>query len=175
MSNRWAKAQDLGLLLGTPPALGLPAWALEPERTETVFRWPPRVSQAAFDFEIATIMATGEGTTLELLRVQPQASQTLSRQAREAFRLRLFKKQNGQCHWCCELMDIEHKTITTRAGKVKNNNTYASFEHLIPRAMGGRFTEENIRLAHAGCNCHRQDKNHLPRYAHDPLREVVGS
>lgn len=160
MSNRWAKAQDLGMMLGTPPLAGLPAWAIEPERYEIGYRWPPKVSQAAFDFECAAIMRGAQGLPVEHLRVQRKVWWSFKR--REAFRLELYAA-DPNCHWCRERMDAVYK----------DHDRYASFEHLIPRRLGGRFTRDNIVLAHAGCNRKRENKNHLPRYAHDPMRQMA--
>lgn len=91
---------------------------------------------------------------------------------REEFRCELYAA-DPLCFWCRTVMDIEHRTVITCTGREKHNDSYASFEHLKPKWMGGRFTRDNIRLAHAGCNRKRQQKYHLPRYEHDPYRGVT--
>lgn len=92
---------------------------------------------------------------------------------REKFRLELYA-QDCLCFWCRTEMDIVNRERITPKGRIKANDWFASFEHLVPQSMGGRFTRTNIRLAHAGCNRKRFQKRHLPRYAHDPLNQGAG-
>jgi hypothetical protein len=89
---------------------------------------------------------------------------------REKFRLELYA-QDCLCFWCRTEMDIVNRERITPLGRVKANDRFASFEHLVPKSEGGRFTRTNIRLAHAGCNRKRRPKRHHPRYAHDPLNQ----
>jgi hypothetical protein len=168
--SKWVKASELGLFAGLKPALGLPAWAIEPERYAVTFKIPPRVDQHLFDAEIKSIILNGKPTDLDLLRAMKKGSYVPIRQ-REAFRRELYAA-NPNCFWCHKVMDIENRTIITATGREKHNDSYASFEHLKPRWMGGRFTRANICLAHAGCNRKRHQKHHLPRYEHDPYRGV---
>lgn len=92
---------------------------------------------------------------------------------REKFRLELYA-QDCLCFWCRAEMDIVNRERVTLRGRVKANDWFASFEHLVPKSEGGRFTRTNIVLAHAGCNRKRFQKRHLPRYAHDPLNQGTG-
>jgi hypothetical protein len=99
-----------------------------------------------------TIERHGKGTSNKSLRI---------RQRRE----RMFKEQGGICHWCKRPMELIHLKITPK-GYVKNNGGFATFEHLIPRAKGGKkLGKANIVLAHATCNRNR----HRMKWAHDPI------
>lgn len=51
----------------------------------------------------------------------------------------LFKKQKGRC-WICNGM-MSKETI--------------SFDHIIPKSMGGFAELDNLKLAHASCNHQR--------------------
>lgn len=53
----------------------------------------------------------------------------------------------------------------TPMGRWKDNPSFASFEHLIPRSHGGHSARHNIVLAHIACN----GKRHLKRWPHDPV------
>ena len=57
------------------------------------------------------------------------------------WRIELFEKQHGRCHWCGNRMESE-----------RGGDGYASFEHLLPRSLGGKFTKDNIVLVHVRCN-----------------------
>lgn len=82
---------------------------------------------------------------------------------REEFRLELYGSQDGKCHWCDKPMSLERKR-TTATGRVKDNGTFATFEHLKPRHLGGGFSRTNIVLAHGTCNAKRDRR----RYPNDP-------
>lgn len=60
-------------------------------------------------------------------------------------------------------MSVERFVVTIH-GNTKHNEAYASFEHLKRKSQGGKFTRENIVLAHASCNRNRDKR----KYAHDP-------
>ena len=75
-----------------------------------------------------------------------------------------FNAQGGLCWWCREKMSMEPVRITPH-GKWKDNSSYASFEHLIPRSFGGLNTRNNKVLAHAACN----NKRHKRKWSHDPI------
>lgn len=75
---------------------------------------------------------------------------------REAFRRELFERQGGLCHLCGKPMTLQRRT-GKRAGA--GGSTFASFDHLIPKANGGRNYRTNFRLAHRKCNSAR---NHRP-------------
>lgn len=82
---------------------------------------------------------------------------------REDCRIELFEAQGGKCHWCHKPMSMDRKR-TTINGRVKDNGSFATFEHLKPRHQGGGFNRANIRLAHGACN----NKRDRRRYPHDP-------
>jgi 5-methylcytosine-specific restriction endonuclease McrA len=62
-------------------------------------------------------------------------------------RERLFKQQKGLCFYCNKRM-----SLTSRRAKGQPAKNFATFEHLIRRSEGGKFTKENIVLAHRVCN-----------------------
>lgn len=171
--SKWVKASDLGLFARLKPGVGLPGWAIQPERYEIPLRMPARVDQLLYDREIESIMRVGAPTDLEVLRSQTArgGGGYIAIRLREALRVEMFE-EDPLCFWCRKAMVLDPKTNITCSGKEKGNDLYASFEHLKPRSLGGRFTRDNIRLAHAGCNRKRHTKWHLDRYAHDPYRGV---
>lgn len=60
-------------------------------------------------------------------------------------------------------MNATRRTLT---GKLKDNPLYASFEHLIPKSMGGfGGKKKNVVLAHANCN----NKRAVRKFPHDPI------
>lgn len=61
-------------------------------------------------------------------------------------------------------MSMEPLRIT-EAGNWKDNTKYATFEHVIPRSMGGKNGGGNRVLAHAACN----NKRHKRKWPHDPI------
>lgn len=84
---------------------------------------------------------------------------------KKKIREKLFKKQEGRCHWCTQPMDMT-PTRTTKSGNVKCNQRYATLEHVLPKSMGGDWwSKENIVLAHASCN----NKRHKRKWPHDPI------
>lgn len=124
--------------------------------------WPPRVCppmddcvmQAPPDFYFPN-------SPLSLIDVE----------MREAFRRELFEKQKGRCFWCKEPMSITERERVTPSGKVKQNDAFATFEHLKRKRDGGADLDaDNIVLAHGGCNRKRDSHHRHPRYAHDPYR-----
>lgn len=80
------------------------------------------------------------------------------------FRKELFKTQEGKCFWCSGTMEL-NPLYQTCLGKVKHNPRYASFEHLIPKSLGGLLGRVNKVLTHAQCNHDRAKK----RWPHDPI------
>jgi 5-methylcytosine-specific restriction endonuclease McrA len=136
-----------------------PEWLITLELIQPPIEWPPKVNQKLFDIEIDHIMIHGVSTPLALLRKQGTVSSNYSKEKRDRVRKNLFEKQKGLCHWCKKAMVLDNK-----------GGGFASFEHLLPRSHGGRFTPDNIVLAHKTCNHHRESKRHrLARYAHDPM------
>lgn len=76
----------------------------------------------------------------------------------------LFEKQEGKCFWCTLIMDM-NPLRQTESGRWKENQAFASFEHLIPKSHGGSNRASNIVLAHLACN----NKRHIRRWPHDPV------
>lgn len=76
----------------------------------------------------------------------------------------MFNAQKGLCHWCGKKMQM-NTLRTNENGNVKDNPQFASFEHVIPKAMGGTRNSANIVLAHAACNRRR----HKRKFLHDPV------
>jgi hypothetical protein len=157
LKKKWKSADELGLFQGT--VTQKPEWVITLELIQPPIEWPPKVNQKLFDREIEHIMAHGVSTPLTLLRKQGTVSSNYSKEKRDKVRKQLFEKQKGLCHWCQKPMVMDNK-----------GGGFASFEHLLPRSHGGRFTPDNIVLAHKTCNHHRESKRHrLARYAHDPM------
>lgn len=61
-----------------------------------------------------------------------------------------YKSQQGRCLYCA---CITHTNPTPK-------NTKATFEHLTPRARGGRTTRENGGMSCKRCNNLKQDNTH---------------
>lgn len=93
----------------------------------------------------------GKGTSRKAIRIRER-------------RLRMFKEQEGACWWCRDPMSLEPLRITWK-GNVKHNSSFASFEHIIPKGMGGARNKQNTVLAHASCNRNR----HRRKWSHDPI------
>jgi hypothetical protein len=162
LKKKWLTPSDCGLF--SQPEYQAPVWMTQLLLIEPPLEWPPKVNQRIFDREIEHIMRTGFGTPVVYLRVQPPASQ-YTKERRDQMRADLFAKQGGKCHWCQKPMTMHNPTG-------RPTGAFASFEHLLPRSLGGRFTADNIVLAHKTCNHHRESYRHkLARYAHDPMRE----
>lgn len=69
---------------------------------------------------------------------------TASHKAR--LRERLFARQGGHCHYCREQMTMrDHHDAPVRS-------TDATIEHLVPRALGGGNTPQNLVAACSRCN-----------------------
>lgn len=59
----------------------------------------------------------------------------------------MYKKQKGRCHLCGETMAISLTSCDAE--------TYATFDHLVPRSKGAPNHMGNLRLAHKRCNVKR--------------------
>src|ERR1700720_2915247 len=79
-------------------------------------------------------------------------------------RERLFREQEGKCHWCRQQMEMEPLKVTP-SGKIKHNKAFATFEHLIPLEEGGVTGIVNRVLAHGSCNNNRKKR----KWPHDPV------
>lgn len=77
---------------------------------------------------------------------------TNKRGKRDRFRERLFQQQNGLCHICGEPMTLER-------GRGSNvGRLFATFDHVLPHALGGTAHYTNIKLAHRKCNNARNER-----------------
>lgn len=123
----------------------------------TPILWPPRLPSW-----------WGESERREAARYVSSPNSPFFFCKREEFRVELFAEQNGACHWCRNQMSMERKRITV-TGRIKDNQSFASFEHIKPRSMGGVFSRHNIKLAHASCNRERPQR----RFEHDPYADIL--
>jgi 5-methylcytosine-specific restriction endonuclease McrA len=110
--------------------------------------------------------------TLESVTIPPHHGKGKNGKARRDRRLRqeLFEKQNGLCFWCKEIMEMNHFRVTVY-GRTKENPSFASFEHLLPKSHGGLSGRINIVLAHVACN----NARHRRRWPHDPVYGKQGA
>lgn len=72
-----------------------------------------------------------------------------SQRNRRNVKARMFQEQKGLCHWCREPMHMGYS----------NGPEYATWEHLLPKSIGGPNVQSNLVLAHAKCNKLRGSKN----------------
>lgn len=89
--------------------------------------------------------------------------------ARQRRRVRLFYDQKGLCHWCKKQMSLQ-KQHPPRPD-------YATFEHLLPRSMGGKSGYHNVVLACHSCNARRGNSPYFepPRtWTTDSTAPMVG-
>ena len=73
--------------------------------------------------------------------------------AKVDLRNRLWKLQEGKCHLCGKIM------LRESYGPPNNHGLLATFDHIVPRSMGGSNRQSNIKLAHRKCNCERGNGN----------------
>lgn len=71
---------------------------------------------------------------------------------REQLRRKLFDQQNGLCWLCGKPM------VLTRKGSGMPGRTFASFDHVVPKANGGTTYHTNLKLAHRMCNSARNER-----------------
>ena len=94
----------------------------------------------------------------EHLQWRPQHS----RWRTQSLRVRLAEAQNWRCCWCHQPMALERKRPDS-----------ATFEHIVPRCMGGPDRIENVVIACNDCNNRRPaDRVELFRIA-AMLREAA--
>ena len=74
--------------------------------------------------------------------------------SRQALRRRLRKRYGDNCCWCGKPM------LFGVAGFSPEN---ASIEHVVPKWKGGADEEDNMMLAHLGCNHARNHEDQLRR------------
>lgn len=79
---------------------------------------------------------------------------TRSKRLRENQKVRQFEHQNGLCCWCLEPMEL--KMMTPEEWKRRSDYPrLATWEHLVPKALGGSDSLGNRVLAHRACNIDR--------------------
>lgn len=89
---------------------------------------------------------------------------TRAKRQRENQKARQFKHQNGLCCWCLEPMEI--KMMTPEEWKRRSDfPMLATWEHLIPKALGGTDSRLNRVLAHQVCNKSRGTAVREPHFA----------
>jgi len=70
---------------------------------------------------------------------------------RREYRKRLYAIQRGLCALCNQpMLPVEF------TGAVKPDA--ATFDHILAKSKGGRWTPSNLRLAHKRCNTERGNK-----------------
>lgn len=124
---------------------------------DTPILWPPRLPPWH-----------GETERRQAAGYMPDPSAPFFFCKREDFRVELFIGQGGLCHWCSKPMSMERRRVTVN-GRLKDNRSFATFEHLRPKSMGGGFNRKNIRLAHGSCNAKRP----IRKFPHDPYADVL--
>lgn len=68
----------------------------------------------------------------------------------------LFRRDEGICYLCggkCDFNDCE----TRDDGTFVAGNNYPSIDHVVPLAVGGKHSWQNVRLAHHYCNTVKSD------------------
>lgn len=88
---------------------------------------------------------------------------------RKRQRDRQFAHQGGMCCWCLEQMD------STPAGGYGKNPMSATWEHVIPKSLGGVNGRSNRVLAHKKCNLKRGNKIRTPHFKPYPGRGEIGN
>lgn len=89
----------------------------------------------------------------ELAQFIPEpAPKSRKARQREALRVRLYAAQGGACSLCGEQMSLN------RGDSPDTPRLYATFDHQIPKCMGGRNSKGNLKLAHLQCNFRRGGK-----------------
>lgn len=69
-------------------------------------------------------------------------------------RQRLFEKQRGACYYCGKPMLLAKGPADARL-----RPSFATIDHVIPKAKGGTMCYDNCVLACQACNCERGDKD----------------
>jgi 5-methylcytosine-specific restriction endonuclease McrA len=70
-----------------------------------------------------------------------------------SLRIRQYNWQEGLCCWCLEPMEF---TLPCHARG--SNELAATWEHVVPRTLGGTSARKNTLLAHRRCNLERGHK-----------------
>jgi len=61
--------------------------------------------------------------------------------------LKLWKKHEGKCHICGQL--VPNPLLQT---ELLTSSNYPSRDHIIPKSKGGSYKQKNLLLAHRKCN-----------------------
>jgi 5-methylcytosine-specific restriction endonuclease McrA len=62
---------------------------------------------------------------------------------------KLWKRDNGICHICNEKVDFDLDFPDINS---------PSRDHVIPLSKGGKYSWDNVKLSHLGCNREKRDK-----------------
>jgi 5-methylcytosine-specific restriction endonuclease McrA len=89
-------------------------------------------------------------------------------------RVRQFEHQSGLCCWCLQPMELRNLTAEewTRRGDYL---LMATWEHVLPKSLGGGNSRRNRVLAHRKCNQKRGNKIREPHFKPYPGRGETGS
>ena len=74
--------------------------------------------------------------------------------------IQLYKKEKGICWICGKETDLNDFIITKST--VVCGNAYPSVDHVIPLALGGKHSWDNVHLAHRICNSLKGKNIHTP-------------
>jgi 5-methylcytosine-specific restriction endonuclease McrA len=75
---------------------------------------------------------------------------------KDQLKMRMFEAQHGRCWICREpmLLDVS-----------PNHPLFATYDHIVPVSLGGKWEESNLKLAHQFCNNRRGNgRQHTPVY-----------
>jgi 5-methylcytosine-specific restriction endonuclease McrA len=81
---------------------------------------------------------------------RPHYDKEDARARRAKLRQQLFDQQGGLCHICGLPMELIQRGRGTKR--------FATFDHVLPAALGGTAYWTNLRLAHGRCNSARGTK-----------------
>ena len=80
---------------------------------------------------------------------------------------KLYKRDNGICYLCGDVCDWNDYYL--KNGIKICGHKYPSKDHVVPLALGGKHSWENVRLAHLKCNIEKSDTT--PTYTKEMSRE----
>lgn len=93
-------------------------------------------------------------------RIQYQRREAKLRKAmvdRDIDLIALYHRDNGRCHICGGLCDLDDYWLTEDGNFVAGEG-YPSIDHVIPLSKGGKHSWGNVKLAHKYCNTMKSDK-----------------
>lgn len=81
-----------------------------------------------------------------------------------------FQHQSGLCCWCLQPMELVNV-----GGYGQQNPVAASWEHILPKSLGGVNARRNRVLAHSACNKKRGNSIRSPHFMPYPGRGETGN